>query len=199
LIKNLRQDADRSTKTIDELRSAKTELSTRNSDLAKTLSSKEQEIQDLEKALSERSDASGQEIVEIMNKLKLLFEEYKKALRDFGVRLAPLPDSEEISDFMDWIDAEFKAFPGVISGASDLKLLHDFNCADLAKFREKLTHFPDASSTSTIRVNEDVLAIKIKFAKEFWFASGKEVVKKLLALNWTRLASGRHHRFFEIP
>jgi hypothetical protein len=72
---------------------------------------------------------------------------------------------------MGWIDTEFKALPGVISGASDftaafsvesiLKLLHDFDCADLAKFREKLTHFPDASSTSIIRENEDVLAIKI--------------------------------------
>jgi hypothetical protein len=90
---------------------------------------------------------------------------------------------------MDWIDVEFKALPGVISGASDfatafsvesiLKLLHDFDCADLSKFREKLTHFPDASSTSIICVNEDVLAIKIKFVKEFWFASGKEVVKKI--------------------
>jgi hypothetical protein len=36
-----------------------------------------------------------------MTKLKLLFEEYIKALRDFGVRPAPLPVSEEISDFMD--------------------------------------------------------------------------------------------------
>jgi hypothetical protein len=25
---------------------------------------------------------------------------------------------------------------------SILKLLHDFECADLSKFREKLTHFP---------------------------------------------------------
>jgi ABC-type branched-subunit amino acid transport system ATPase component len=53
LIENLCQDSDKSTKIIDELRSAKTELSTRNSDLAKTLSGKEQKIQDLEKALSE--------------------------------------------------------------------------------------------------------------------------------------------------
>jgi hypothetical protein len=62
---------------------------------------------------------------------------------------------------------------------SILKLLHDFDCVDLVNFHEKLTHFPDASSTSIICVNEDVLAIKIKFAKEFWFASGKEVVKKI--------------------
>jgi hypothetical protein len=78
---------------------------------------------------------------------------------------------------MSWIDMEFKALPGVISGASDfaaafsvesiLKLLHDFNCADIAKFHEKITHFPDASSTSIIRANEDVLAIKIKYAREF--------------------------------
>jgi hypothetical protein len=97
--------------------------------------------------------------------------------------------NEEISEFMDWINNEFKALPRVISGASDfaatfsmesiLKLLHDFDCADLAKFREKLTHFPDASSTSIIRVNEDVSSIKLKFAREFWFASGKEVAKKI--------------------
>jgi chromosome segregation ATPase len=89
LIENLRQDADKSSKNIDELRSAKTVLSTRNSDVAKTLSNKEQKIQDLEKALFERSEASGQEIVKIMDKLKLLFEEYRKALRDFGVHPAP--------------------------------------------------------------------------------------------------------------
>jgi hypothetical protein len=49
---------------------------------------------------------------------------------------------------MDWIDTEFKALPEVISGTNDfvavfsvesiLKLLHDFDCADLAKFRKKL-------------------------------------------------------------
>jgi hypothetical protein len=90
---------------------------------------------------------------------------------------------------MSWIDTKFKALPGVISGASDfsiafsmesiLKLLDDFDCADLAKFREKLTHFPDASSTSIIRANEDVLAIKVKYAREFWFTSGKEVAKNI--------------------
>jgi hypothetical protein len=57
-------------------------------------------------------------------------------------------------------ESGFKTLPGVISGASDfvavfsmesiLKLLHDFDCADLVKFREKLTHFPDASSTSKL-------------------------------------------------
>jgi hypothetical protein len=32
-------------------------------------------------------------------------------------------------------------------------------------------------STSIIRANEDVQAIKNKFAREFWLASGKEAVK----------------------
>jgi hypothetical protein len=50
-------------------------------------------------------------------------------------------------------------------------VLHDFDCADLAKFHEKLTRLPDAGSTSIIRPNEDVQAIKIRFAREFWFAS----------------------------
>jgi hypothetical protein len=91
---------------------------------------------------------------------------------------------------MKWIDTEFKALPRVISGVSDfaatfsvesiLKLLHDFDCADLVRFREKLSQFPDASSTSRLRPNEDVLAIKAKFAREFRFASGKKVVKNIV-------------------
>jgi hypothetical protein len=78
----------------------------------------------------------------------LLIKEYEKALRDFGVRSAPLPTNTEISCFMKWIDTEFKALLGVISGASNfaaafsvesiLKLLLDFDCADLVKFRERL-------------------------------------------------------------
>jgi hypothetical protein len=110
-------------------------------------------------------------------------------MMNFGVRPAPFPDDIGISDFMEWIDTEFKALPGVISGASDfaaafsiesiLKLLHNFDCADHVKFREKLPQFPDASSTSRLRPNEDVLAIKAKFAREFWLASGKEVVKNI--------------------
>jgi hypothetical protein len=90
---------------------------------------------------------------------------------------------------MDWIDTEFKALPEVISGASDfvvvfsvesiLKLLHDFDCVDLVKFREKLPQFPEASSTSRLHPNEDVLAIKVKFAREFWFASEKETAKSI--------------------
>jgi hypothetical protein len=77
---------------------------------------------------------------------------------------------------MDWIDAEFEALPEVISSANDfaaafsvesiLKLLHDFDYADLAKFREKLLQFPDALSTSRIRPNEDVQAIRSRFARE---------------------------------
>jgi hypothetical protein len=139
--------------------------------------------------LADRKESSEKEISDIRNKLGLLFKEYKKALRDFGVRPAPLPADTEISCFMKWIDIEFKALLGVISGASDfaaslsvesiLKLLHDFDCADLVKFRERLSQFPDASSTSRLRPNEDVLAIKAKFAREFWFASGKEVVKNI--------------------
>jgi hypothetical protein len=64
---------------------------------------------------------------------------------------------------MKWIDIEFKALPGVISGVSDfvatisiesiLKLVHDFDCADLVRFREKLSQFQDASSTSRLHPN----------------------------------------------
>jgi hypothetical protein len=182
LIKNLRKDHEKSSKTAEDFR-------IKNADLMKTLSSKDQNIQDLEKALADRDEASGRNISDINNKLKLLFKEYEKTLMNFGVRPAPFPADTGISYFMKWIDTEFKALLGVISGASDfvavfsvesiLKLLHDFDCADLVKFREKLSQFPDASSTSRLRPNEDILAIKAKFAREFWLTSGKEVVKNI--------------------
>jgi hypothetical protein len=123
------------------------------------------------------------------DKLKLLFEEYEKALREFGVRPTLLPASAEFSEFMKWIDTEFKALTRVIFSASDFpaafsvesisKLLNDFDCADLVRFCEKLSQFPDTSSISRLRLSEDVLAIKAKFAREFWFASGKEVAKNI--------------------
>jgi hypothetical protein len=121
--------------------------------------------------------------------LKLLFEEYKKSLNEFGVRPAPLPTDLGLPEFMEWVEAEFKALPDVISGANNfaaafsvesiLKLLHVFDCADLATFREKLSQFPEALSTSRIRPNEDVQAIRSRFASEFWLASGKEAVKSI--------------------
>jgi hypothetical protein len=182
LIENLRKNQDKSSKTAEDLR-------INNADLAKTLSNKEQKIHELEKALADRNEASGKEISEIKNKLKLLFKEYEKSLMEFGVHPAPLPTDIGMSDFMEWIGREFKALPEVISGASDfaatfsaestLKLLYDFDCADLVKFHEKLPQFIDASSTSRIRPNADVLAIKSKFAKEFWFSGGKEVVRNV--------------------
>jgi hypothetical protein len=108
---------------------------------------------------------------------------------NFGVHLARLPADISLPDFMSWIETEFKALLEVITGASDfaaafsvesiLKLLHDFDSADLVKLREKLPQFLDASSTSRLRPNEDVLAIKTKYAREFWFASGREIVKNV--------------------
>jgi chromosome segregation ATPase len=127
LIENLRKYHNKSSKATEVLR-------TNNADLAKTLSNKEQKIQELEKALAYQREASGKNISEINNKLKLLFKEYEKYLMNFGVRPAPLPADLGISDFMDWIDTECKALSKVISGASDfaaafsiesiLKLLH---------------------------------------------------------------------------
>jgi hypothetical protein len=182
LIENLHRNHDRSLKAVEDLRA-------NNADLARSLSSKDQRIQDLEKALTEQRESSGRRVSEIVNKLKALFGEYEKSLNEFGIRPAPLPSNLGLPEFMDWIDAEFKALPEVISGANDfaaafsvesiLKLLHDFDCADLAKFREKLSQFPDALSTSRIRPNEDVQVIKSKFAREFWLASGKEAVKSI--------------------
>jgi hypothetical protein len=186
LIENLHKDHDKSSKTVEYLRH-------NNADLAKTLSSKEQRIQDLERALAEQREASGKDISKIINKLHLLFKEYEKSLMNFGVCPAPLVADISLHDFMKWIETEFKALPEVIAGASDfaaafsvesiLKLLYDFDCADLVKFREKLLQFPNASSTSRLRPNEDVLAIKTKYAREFWFASGRETVKNIARAN----------------
>jgi type IV secretory pathway VirJ component len=142
MIENLCRDHDRSLKTIEDLR-------VNNSDLAKSLSVKDRRVLDLEKALAKQKETSKKNVSDLLNKLKLLFGEYEKSLNEFGVRPAPLPADLEVSGFMDWIEAEFKALPDVISGASDfaaafsvesiLKLLHDFDCADLAKFREKIS------------------------------------------------------------
>jgi predicted nucleic acid-binding Zn-ribbon protein len=183
LIENLRNSHDRSSKIAEDLRA-------NNADLARSLSSKEQKIQDLEKSLTEQREASGKKISDIIDRLKILFGEYERSLNEFGVRPVPLPTDLGLREFMDWIDAEFKALPEVIYGANDfaaafsvesiLKLVHDFKCADLAKFREELPQFPDALSTSRLRPNEDVQAIRSKFAREFWLASGKEAVKTIM-------------------
>jgi hypothetical protein len=139
--------------------------------------------------LTEHREASGRKISDIVDRLKVLFEEYERSLNEFGVRPAPLPADLGLREFMDWIDAEFKALPEVISGANNfvtafsvesiLKLIHDFDCVDLAKFCERLPQFPDALSTSRPRPNEDVQAIRSRFAREFWLASGKEAVKSI--------------------
>jgi predicted phage tail protein len=162
LIENLRKTQDRSSKIAEDLRA-------NNADLARFLNSKEQKIQDLEEALTEQREASGKKMSNIIDRLKVLFEEYERSLNEFGLRPSPLPADLGLSEFMDWIDAEFKALPKVISSANDfaaafsvesiLKLLHDFDYADLAKFREKLPQFPDALSTSRLRPNEDVQVI----------------------------------------
>jgi hypothetical protein len=60
-----------------------------------------------------------------------------------------------------------------------LKILHDYDCADLEKFRGKISQFPSATSTAILRANADVQAIMNKFAKEFWLTSGKETVKAI--------------------
>jgi Rad3-related DNA helicase len=194
LIENLREKYERAAKTAEGLR-------INNASLAKSLSTKDRKILELEKALAEQGEASKKNMSELLEKLKLLYEEYKKSLNEFGVRPAPLPADIGIPEFMDWMETEFQALSEVISGTSDftaaffvesiLKILHDFDCADLEKFRDKISQFPSAMSTSIIRANEDVHAIKNKFVKEFWFANGKETVKlnaraKLAEVNFVR-------------
>jgi predicted nucleic acid-binding Zn-ribbon protein len=145
LIENLRRTHDKSSKIAKDRRA-------NNADLARSLSSKEQRIQDHEKALTEQREALEKRVSSIISKLKALFGEYERSLNDFGVRPAPLPADLGLPEFMEWINVEFKALPEVISGANDfaaafsvesiLKLLHDFDCTDLLKFHEKLPHFP---------------------------------------------------------
>jgi myosin heavy subunit len=197
LIENLREKHERATKIAEDLH-------TNNASLAKSLSAKDRKIMDLEKALAEQDAASEKNTFEILEKLKLLYEEYKKSLNEFGVRPAPLPDNIGIPEFMDWMETEFKALSEVISGASDfaaafsvesiLTILHDFDWGDLEKFRDKISRFPSATSTSILRANADVQAIKNKFAREFWLTSGKETVKviaraKLAEVNFYTISS----------
>jgi hypothetical protein len=201
LIENLCKDHDKSLKAAEDLQ-------INNADLAKTLSNKEQKIQDLEKALADQRETLGRDMSEIINKMRLLFGEYEKSLKNFGGRPAPLPANLGISDFMEWIDTEFKALPEVIYGASDfaamfsvesiLKMLHDFDCVDLVKFREKVPQFPDASSTSRLCPNEDVQSIRTKFAREFLIASGKKLSTALLVLSSTRLISEKRYLLLPI-
>jgi molecular chaperone GrpE (heat shock protein) len=79
VIENLREKHERATKIAEDFR-------TNNASLAKSLSTKDRKIQDLEKALTEQSAASKRNTSEILEKLKLLYEEYKKSLNEFGVR-----------------------------------------------------------------------------------------------------------------
>jgi type IV secretory pathway VirJ component len=182
VIEKLRQKQERATKIAEDLR-------INNASLAKSLSTKDRKIVDLEKALAEQGEASKKNTSEILEKLKLLYVEYQKSLNEYGVRPAPLPDDIDIPDFMDWLDAEFKALTEVISGASNfavafsvesiLEILHDYDCVDLEKFRANLSRFPSATSTAILRANSDVQAIKMKSAREFWLTGGEDIVKTI--------------------
>jgi hypothetical protein len=50
---------------------------------------------------------------------------------------------------------------------SILKVLHDYGCVDLVKFRANLSQFPGVTSDTILQENPDIVAIKLKFAKEF--------------------------------
>jgi vacuolar-type H+-ATPase subunit I/STV1 len=147
LTENLRKDSDKNAKAVDKLRVNNTKLSTKNFDLAKTLSAKEQKIQDLERALSDRSESS-KEVDEIKEHFKLLFEEYWEALRQFGTHPCPLPDNEEISELMDWMLKEFQSLPNVISEASDSAVV--FSVESLLKISWSTLSIPNAANTSAI-------------------------------------------------
>jgi hypothetical protein len=91
-------------KTVEDLRS-------NNTDLAKSLSSKERKIQDLERALTEQREASGKKVSNIIDKLKILFKEYERSLNEFGVRPAPLPADLGLPEFMEGSTLNSRCFP----------------------------------------------------------------------------------------
>jgi hypothetical protein len=68
--------------------------------------------------LTEQREASGKKISDIVERLTVLFRKYERSLNEFGVRPTLLPANLGLPEFMDWIDAEFKALPEVISGAT---------------------------------------------------------------------------------
>jgi hypothetical protein len=55
--------------------------------------------------LTKQREASGKKVSDIIDKLKVLFEEYERSLNEFGVRPAPLPADLGLLEFMEWIDA----------------------------------------------------------------------------------------------
>jgi type IV secretory pathway VirJ component len=71
VIEKLREKHERAMKISEDLR-------INNASLAKSLSAKDRKILDLEKALADQSEASKRSTSEILEKLKLLYEEYKK-------------------------------------------------------------------------------------------------------------------------
>jgi type IV secretory pathway VirJ component len=202
VIEKIREKQERATKTAEDLR-------INNASLAKSLSAKDRKIVDLEKALAEQGEDSKKSTSEILEKLKLLYKEYQKSLNEFGVRPAPLPDNIDIPDFMDWLEVEFKALTEVISSASNfavafsvesiLKILHDYDCVELEKFRANLSQFPSATSTAILRANSDIQAIKIKFAREFWLTSGKDVVKTIAQAKLADVVSSVRFRDLRLP
>jgi chromosome segregation ATPase len=142
LIENLREKHERATKIAEDLR-------TNNANLAKSLSAKDRKIVDLEKALAEQDASSKKNTSEILEKLKLLYEEYKKSLNEFGVRPAPLPDNIEIPEFMDWMETEFKALSEVISGASDFATRSpDFLAPQVLQYFEPMLMFRPSRTSS---------------------------------------------------
>jgi SMC interacting uncharacterized protein involved in chromosome segregation len=104
LIENLHKNHDKSTKVVEDLRA-------NNADLARSLSSRDRRIQDLEKAMSEQLESSERRISEIVDRLKALFAEYEKSLNELGVRPARLPSNLGVTEFMSWINTELKALP----------------------------------------------------------------------------------------
>jgi hypothetical protein len=93
--------------------------------------------------------------------MKLLFDEYREALKKFGTCLNPFPEKDDISDMMDWMLKEFQALPRVISGARDFtaiflwKACSSFSLISIAlTFRSFIEHSHDSQMLRVPHLSE---------------------------------------------
>jgi hypothetical protein len=118
---------------------------------------------------------------------------------NFSVLPAPLPADIGLSDFMKRIETEFKALPEVITGASDfaaafsvesiLKFLHDFDCADLVKFRENFHNFLMLRALQDFVPMKTSSLLRLNLQENSGLPAGGKSLRTSLVLSLTRLSS----------
>jgi hypothetical protein len=139
----------------------------------------------------------GQDIEEVKQRLKLLLEEYKKAMKQFGTRLGPLSESEDISDLIDWLLKVFQDLPNVISGASDFATLFQwkafssfFMTLTVLTFQSSVEGFHDSwmQLAPQLSVPTKMFVIRrLNLLKNFGLQARKSLRKILLVTSLRRL------------